>query len=329
MRAGAGAHGELLERRERLFTPDPRLGWVFRDRWWFLKPFTEPAPQRRDLPEYLERRVTETERTLQRRMSRTLPLSLGAGVLLLVLAGCSQSDYALSRTPLPVGSVLLALIAAAPGGLLTLTARQQHQSAVNALELAHRQIVGGYENEVAAWHQRHHAHDANEHTRLNGLPEWGPVPRPDPLRRLDVFGGTLWSWEALLTTYGTSALATQPLLLLDLSRELVCAELIELAQQRGISVDAQRLPTHLAASHLLSGLTVRELVDVIVESMHADNTMSSRADRSMDDRILTRICDALGDEITLARIGAALRALMGEPDDGSALSRDERRRVTN
>jgi hypothetical protein len=33
---------------------------------------------------------------------------------------------------------------------------------------------------------------------------------------------TLFSWEALLSIYGTSALATGPLLVLDLSRERVC-----------------------------------------------------------------------------------------------------------
>ena len=40
-------HHALLSRRERLFSPDPRLGWVFRDRWWFLRPFPEAPPQQR------------------------------------------------------------------------------------------------------------------------------------------------------------------------------------------------------------------------------------------------------------------------------------------
>jgi hypothetical protein len=35
----------LLERRSLLFFPDPRLGWVFRNRWAFYTPFTDPQPQ--------------------------------------------------------------------------------------------------------------------------------------------------------------------------------------------------------------------------------------------------------------------------------------------
>lgn len=102
MKAGPIDHGRLLDRWEQLFTPDPRLGWVFRDRWWFLKPLTEPAPEPQHMPDYLQRRVQETEQRLRHRMSRTLPLSIIAAVILLLFSGCSESDYALSRTPIPL-----------------------------------------------------------------------------------------------------------------------------------------------------------------------------------------------------------------------------------
>jgi hypothetical protein len=63
--------------------------------------------------------------------------------------------------------------------------------------------------------------------------------------------------------------------------------------------------------------------------MYGGTPEAARAERSMDDRILTKVCDALGEDISLARIGAALRALMGEPDESAALDRDERRRIAN
>jgi hypothetical protein len=320
-------HHRLLARRNELFSPDPRLGWVFRDRWWFLRPFNEAPPQQQHLPEYLARRVDETEQLAQRRLRRTVPLSLTAAVVLVLFSACSASDYSLSRTPIPVGSLLLALIVAAPGAALTLFAVRQRQQARQAYELAHRQTIGGYDSHLRDWQARKQAHEANEHARLNGLPEWGAVPRPS--RRLDVFGGNLWSWEALLTTCGTSTLAVQPLLVLDLSRELVCRELITLGESAWKGVDAQLLPSQQASTTLLNDLSQRELVDAIVESMHGGTPDAARAERSMDDRILTKICDALGEEVTLGRIGAALRALMGEPDTSEALSRDERRRITN
>ena len=98
-------------------------------------------------------------------------------------------------------------------------------------------------------------------------------------------------------------------------------------------MDAQSLPTRLASSTLLSGLSTQELVDAVVESMHGGTPEAARAERSMDDRILTKVCDALtsGEEgtVSLGRIAAALRALMGEPDDSDLLDRDERRRIAS
>lgn len=316
-------HGGLLSRRERLFSPEPRIGWVFRDRWWFLTPFPEPPPQQQALPEYLARRVTETELAAQRRLTRTLPASAGIAAVLVLFAACSAGASA----QLSVGSLLLAAVAMTPGGVLTWWAVQQRQAARQAHELAQKQVVGGYQERSRQWHARRQAHDAAERARLDGLPEWGPAPLPG--RRLDVFGGTLWAWEALLTTYGTSALAVQPLLVLDLSREVVSRELVELARAAWIGVDAQLLPSRQASSSLLTDMSPQDLVDAIVESMHGGTPDAARAERSMDDRILTKVCRALGDDITLARIAAALRVLMGEPDDGDALTRDERRHIAN
>jgi hypothetical protein len=320
-------HRRLVTRLDMLFRPDSRLGWVFRDRWWFFRPFTEPPPQQQQLPDYLARRVTETEQLAGRRLGRTLPLSVTAGVVLLLFSACAAGDYALSRTPVPVGAFLLAVMAAAPGAGLTWFALAARRSARDAYELARKQNTTGYEAHVGQWRARKQAHEAAEYARLNSLPEWGAVPRPAPARRLDVFGGTLWSWEALLTTYGTSTLATQPLLVIDLSREVVCRELVALARSGGIALDAQMLPAQLTTSSLLAGLSPQELTDAVVESMHGGTPETARAERSMDGRILSRICDALGEMVSLGRIAAALRVLMGELEESDLLTREERRRI--
>ncbi|TDD60721.1 hypothetical protein E1293_45510 [Actinomadura darangshiensis] len=315
--------GGLLSRRERLFSPDPRLGWVFRDRWWFLRPFPEAPPRQGALPDYLARRIAETEQEAQRRLTRTLPISAAVAGILALFAACSVS----SAQSLATGSLLLAVIAMTPGGLLTWWAVRQRQSARQAYELAQQQIIGGYQDQARQWQARKQAHDGAERTRLDGLPEWGAATRPG--RRLDVFGGTLWAWEALLTTYGASTLAVQPLLVLDLSREVVSRELVELSQAAWMGVDVQLLPSRQASSTLLTDMSPQDLVDAIVESMHGGTPDAARADRSMDDRILTKVCDALGANITLGRIAAALRALMGEPDDGDVLTREERRHIAS
>ena len=319
-------HGGLLSRRERLFSPEPRLGWVFRDRWWFLRPFPEPPPRQQALPEYLARRVRETEQLAQRRLSRTLPIAGGLGGILLMYGACSAGGSPADAAT-PIGALILAVIVAGPGLSLTWSAVRQRQHARQAHELAQEQIGSGYQDQTRQWQARKHAHDAAERARLDALPEWGAAPRPG--RRLDVFGGTLWAWEALLTTYGASTLAVQPLLVLDLSREVVSRELVELSQAAWMGVDAQLLPSRQASSTLLRDMPPRDLVDAIVESMHGGTPDAVRADRSMDDRILTKVCAALGDDVTLGRIAAALRALMGEPDDGDLLTREERRRIAS
>ncbi|GLW61788.1 hypothetical protein Arub01_00320 [Actinomadura rubrobrunea] len=315
----------MLARRTLLFNPEPRLGWVFRDRRASVRPFSEPPPQERRLPAYLERRVTETEQLAHRRLRRTLPFTLTSAALLALLAAGTAA--ASSGAAVPVGVALLALSVAAPGSALTLSAVRHRDQARQAYELAYRQTTGRYQAELRQWQDRKQAHEAAEHARADARPEWNPVPRPS--RRLDVFGGTLWSWEALLTTYGTSALAAQPLLVLDLSRELVSDELVALAEQAGLDVDTQLLPSGQASSTLLSGLPPRDLVDAIVESMHGGTPDAPRSERSMDDRILTKVCDALGEHVTLRRMAAALRVLMGEPENSDALTRDERRHILN
>ncbi|MEV5710273.1 hypothetical protein [Actinoallomurus sp. NPDC052274] len=319
----------LLERRSLLFSPDPRLGWVFRDRWAFYVPFTEPPPQPQQLPQYLQQQVVATRQVLDRHRRRTLPLSIIGFVILALFSACSASDYSLGKTSIPLASFVLALICMGPGVVLTAIAATAWRNARDSYETARHRAEETYGAALRDWQARKHHHESTEQQKANARPEWGAVPRPLSRRRLDVFGGTLWSWEALLTTYGSSALFTGPLLVIDLSREMVCGELATLSRAAGIEVDAQLLPAQLATSTLLSGLEPQDLVDAIVESMYGDMPEAARADRSMDDRILAKICDALGEDVSLARIGAALRALMGEPDDSTALDRDERRHIAN
>src|SRR5690606_302086 len=158
------------------------------------------------------------------------------------------------------------VIAMAPGGALTWWAVRQRQAARQAHALAEKQVVGGYQEQARQWHARKQAHEAAERARLDGLPALGAAPRPG--RGLAVCCGTLFAWEALLTTYGTSTLAVQPLLVLDLSREVVSRELVELARAAWIGVDAQLLPSRQASSGLLADMPPQDLVDAIVESMH-------------------------------------------------------------
>ena len=83
-------------------------------------------------------------------------------------------------------------------------------------------------------------------------------------------------------------------------------------------MDFQLLPSRQSSSTLLADCRRATSWTPSSSPCTAAPPTPSRADRSMDDRILTKVCEALGDDVTLGRIAAALRALMGEPDDAPA-----------
>ena len=143
-----------------------------------------------------------------------------------------------------------------------------------------------------------------------------------------MFGGSLPGWQALLTTHGTSLLAGQPLLVVDLSGEMVCAELAGTARAAGVPSATWLLPSDLGASGLLAGLTAAQFADAFAEAVYAGEPGGARAERAVDTRVLEQLHDALGADVTLPRLAAAVRAALGHADDGGLLTGAERAAVT-
>ncbi|MDH6464873.1 hypothetical protein M2302_005074 [Micromonospora sp. A200] len=63
--------------------------------------------------------------------------------------------------------------------------------------------------------------------------------------------------------------------------------------------------------------------------MHGDAPAGRRADRAQDDRILSTVCRALGEDVTIRRIAAAVSVLLDEPGDFPELSEAEREHITD
>ncbi len=139
-------------------------------------------------------------------------------------------------------------------------------------------------------------------------------------------GGNLWGWEAFLTVFGASALVTRgPMVVLDLSGELIAGELARGAVASGLDVDMQVLPAELADSDLLAGLDVASLVDIFIESLHGGDSKATRGERVLDARLLGALCERLADGgLTMPRIAAGARVLLNEPSLGDELSAAER-----
>lgn len=316
-----------LEARSRLFHPGERLGWQFRDRFEFVQPFSEPEPEQTPLP-YWTRNVSQAANTrFQSRRNLAAILfwvgtlvSLGLGLYnVLFVPGGDFWRYF-------VGGLIVSVALALATVIFGWTGRGRLvRSATKISEEAAEEDV----RRRTDWLDRQLDWEHGERERVDRLPEWGAVTTPPETRQLDIFGGNIWSWQAFLTVYGTSALARHPVLLLDLSREVVSEELVRAAEAARVPTDAQLLPRDLAGTTLLADLNPGQLIDALTESMYGDDEATARAERTVDRRVLTALAGKLGDSVTLARLAAGLRALMDHPDDDGVLSATERNLIAD
>jgi hypothetical protein len=175
-------------------------------------------------------------------------------------------------------------------------------------ELArHAAEVAEYERSKAAWR------DA-EAERIATAPRWLQVAAHEDTSRLDVFGGTALGRQNLLTGVGQRLLAERAVIVLDLSQDQVGDGLIAAAQRDGASAQHYRLPGDLAAAPLLAGLTGDEIASLIVEVLHADDANATAAGRATDLMVVRKITRALGDNVSMARLHAALLLLVSSDD---------------
>jgi hypothetical protein len=144
-----------------------------------------------------------------------------------------------------------------------------------------------------------------------------------PGLRTDVFGGSWWGWQALLTTHGTSILATQPLLVMDLSGQLVSGELTATVRNAMGQVAQYVLPQDLDRCGLLARLSGPQFADALTEAIHAGTPGGARADRAIDVRILSQLIAALDGDISPVRLAAATQAALGHPADPGLLTAQE------
>ncbi|GAA0716009.1 hypothetical protein Drose_37115 [Dactylosporangium roseum] len=300
-----------------LFTPGERLGWSFRDPGVHQRPFPKPEPQVEPVPQRLH---TVAEQAWARTRRRLLRIS-GRAVLVTAAVGLAGAVF-----HLPMRGPFLALLGFTAGvtGVIVAWGYRRH----TAVRRAERRRRRRHARRLAAWRVERAAFDAAERERVAAYPRWGAAAPAPGARRIDVIGGNLWAWEALLAVFGASLLGTRgPVTMVDLTGEDVCRSTRDLAEAHQLSVAVQRLPAELARSDLLGGLRAEQVVDVLVESMHGGEAPADRSARATDDRILSAVCHVLGDNMSIGRVGAALRVLMDEPGATPELTDDERGQV--
>ena len=145
---------------------------------------------------------------------------------------------------------------------------------------------------------------------------WYAVPLPAGIDRVDVAGGTLTSWSALVTMAGAYGLAAGgEMTVLDLSGGAVATDLVTVASSGGVEPAVWVLPKDLPRLDLTAALDAEALAEVLALSAGADDERSSGTDLAVATSILERVLAVLGDEISVGRVAAALRVLaeVGDP----------------
>ncbi len=294
-----------------LFSPGPRLGWVFTDRRELAIPYPEPPPDRRALQARAVAQVAAADRALSRAWRWAGKPSIGVALVLVVIAGCAKALT--GPYGLPVLGPTMA-IACLPG--LGYTGWCWRRRA----ELRHAAPEQEYQQALAEWDVRAADHAAAEEERTAAEPQWSSLV--SPTRRTDVFGGTLAGWRGLLTVHGASLLAERPVLVADLSGQRCADALMTTADQEGVPVAVYRMPRDLGRSGLLAQLPPPQLAAAIAEAVHAGGgpgMATSRADRALDVRVLQQLAGVLAARgVTPRRLAAAVRCALGGISAGAA-----------
>ncbi|HEX8008766.1 MAG TPA: hypothetical protein VF482_20330, partial [Trebonia sp.] len=185
------------------------------------------------------------------------------------------------------------------------------------------------ESQLFAW-QEEHARQVREwqarRLAFDGQKRWYAVPLPSGIDRVDVAGGTLSGWSALLTMAGAYRLvAGGEVTVVDLSGGVVAADLVTVCRACGIDPMIWLLPKDLPRLDLSASLDAEALADVLALTVSASDKRGSGEDLAVDNAILERVMSVLGASdsksgISLARVAAGLRALAqaGDPRDDVA-----------
>jgi hypothetical protein len=295
-----------------LATPGERLGWIFNDRNLYRRRYLEPPPQPSQVPPHLHERLMRA----QRGMTKRILISLGAGIGLAVLISCCGGVASMGDSGNGGGVVVtfLAFVVFLAGVGGAVLAGVAPSVARKAIEGAQQQTQYGYAQAYAAWDGRRQWHDQQQQQFVDAMYEWSAATPAAGTRRVDIIGGTTYGWEAVLTVFGGSLLATRGhMTLVDFTGEALCGELIQLAVSTNRTVQERRLPSQLAQLDLVRALEPNELVDCLVEAMYGDAQGASRAERSQDSMLLREVCGVLAPNLSMARLLAALRVLTDRP----------------
>lgn len=195
--------------------------------------------------------------------------------------------------------VLNAAIAAETRRVAAARAAQERDLFAAQEEHAHR---------FRAWQGRQRA--------FSGQALWYPVALPAETDRVDLVGGTMAGWSALLTMVAVPRLAAgDQITVIDLSEGAVARDLVGLAGQLRVPPLVWVLPADLPRFDLGVGLPAAAIADILAACVSADPATGGGRDPAPDHALLGRLLEVLGDGAQISQVTAGLRALaqVGDP----------------
>jgi hypothetical protein len=292
------------------------LGWQYA----LAQPDPGPPPRRPvpPEPEQLNPGWLSAQRREEQLLSRYWKLSAGACAAALALVLVLGVSGLLKPALTTLGAAVLAVLAGLCGRAVW-RGHRELQATVAAEERRVTAARGVQESLLFGWledHARLFRHWQAQQYAFARQPVWYPVALPDGIDRVDVAGGTMAGWSALLTMTAAARLAAGgDVTLLDLSEGAAGRDLVALAPDLGIQPLVWVLPGDLPRFDLGVGMPAGLLADVLAASAPADPPAGGAPDQARDHAIVERVLGALGEGAGIANVMAGLRALgqVGDP----------------
>jgi hypothetical protein len=305
-------------------TTGPAAGQLYLG-WQYATPHPDPGPPpRRPVPPD-GAPVSTDWLTAQRREENLInrPVKLAAGVAV-VAAACLAAGLAAGLLSAVTGipALVVCLGVAAAGGYPMWRSERALRSRIIAEQRRTAVLRADAEQRTAA-RQQEHAEQAwrwhRQRSAFESQKRWYAVPLPAGIDRVDVAGGTLAGWSAMLTMAAAHLLAAGgEVTVIDLSGGAVGADLLSLAAVTGLGSGLSGesavwvLPDDLPKLDLSAALGRAELAEVLALSAGAAEERTGNQ-LALDTAIIDRVIEVLypvdGTGISLARVTAGVRAL--------------------
>ena len=296
-------------------------------------------PPRRPIPPDPER-VNPDWLAAQRReenlISRPARLTAGGGALLagavILLGWASRLNLVLTG----LGVVTFGGLAAA-GAVSAWRGRQAVEAAIAAETRRVAAARAAQERDLFAAQEEHARRFRAWHSReraFRGQALWYPVVLSEQTDRVDLVGGTMAGWSALLTSVGVPRLAGgDAITVLDLSEGAVARDLVALGGRLRAGPLVWVLPGDLPRFDLGVGMPAAAMADILTACVSADRAAAGGHDPAPDHALLARLLEVLGDGARVCQVTAALRALaqVGDPREdvrGERLTPAQLERIT-